>query len=204
MVRSIVRLADRVRTLGRFGLKAGAPREVEGRFSLIGRERGKIVPGTRREGKNVWTLTGREYLAQSQATIVGAWTGRNDKVTYIGFGSGSQPEVASVDRLAAPVQWDGAQYLKSIAIFGAVDFPSDPITSVAYILEFEEDEISVGGINVVLREAGLFTAEKWNGVALVPIVPADPAEPPVAYKSFEPLTKTIQFRIEVRWEIRFR
>jgi len=36
---------------------------VMGNFRVVCRERGKIVPGTLREGHNVWTLTGREYDA---------------------------------------------------------------------------------------------------------------------------------------------
>src|SRR3989304_5181081 len=38
--------------------------EVKGWVKLLMRERGKIVPGSLREGHNIWTNTGRECLAR--------------------------------------------------------------------------------------------------------------------------------------------
>ena len=186
-------------------MKFTDPIVVECNFRMVGRSGGKIVPGTLREGHNVWTVTGRGYLAQLMSNRLYAppTALRDDKVLWMGLGSGAQPEVASVEALAAPVPYITGTYLKQIQ---SAVFPTDPPTSVAYNIEFLETEISLGpGSAVILREAGLFSGQKWIGV--LPMIDIDPDagnEPPLAYKNFEPLTKTTQFRLQVRWEIRFR
>jgi len=173
------------------------PVTVECNFRMFATERGKIVRGSLREGHNVWTVTGRTYLAQSIAySDYAALTPiRSDKVFYMGLGSGAQPEVASVEALANPVPYLTNQYMKPIQ---SAEFPTDPITSVAFNTEFLEGEISIGaGASVELREAGLYTENESGHVS-------DGLGAPVAYKNFEPLVKTTQFRLQVRWEIRFR
>jgi hypothetical protein len=154
-------------------------------------ERGKIVPGSRRRGHNVWTFTGREYLAQVITPALG-WAGRDDKVNYMGVGEGSQPEVASVDQLVANIEYTSGLYLKAIQ---SIEFPNDPATSTAFLLEFDETEINDATTPKEIREIGLFTSD---------MLPGTPDQAPVAYKTFEPLTKTEQFRLSVRWEVRFR
>ena len=173
---------------------------VEANIELWLTERGKIVPGSRREGHNVWTLTGREYLAQIMSPALG-WSGRPGKVNYMGVGEGSQPEVASVDQLAAGLLYTPGAYLKAIT---GVIFPTSPATSAAFTIEFTELEINDGLAPKEVREIGLFTSDTWSGGVLVPMPTSTPNQAPVAYKTFEPLTKTEQFRLSVRWEVRFR
>lgn len=193
----MIRLVDGLGPQDVLQLKAGPDRPgVTGYFSMVARERGKIVPGSRREGacqvrqgSNVWTVTGRSFLAYQITPL--ALGGTDDRVTYMGLGSGALPEVASVLELQSPLPYSPNLYKKAIV---DAEFPNDPPTSVAFICEFEASNFSYGG-NVELREAGLFLASAVVGVG---------TGAPVAYKNFEPLTKTSQFRLEIRWEIRFR
>jgi hypothetical protein len=182
--------------------------EVEGWVKLVLRERGKIVPGSHREGHNIWTNTGREFLAQRISIDLANPSGtlRTDAVAYIGVGTGSRLEEPGVDRLNNAVQYDQDLFLADIT---AVEFPVYPIrTTVQYKRTFGETEISLVG-TVQLSELGLFT----NGDPLS--VPPNAfgtrqrgfAESfdaaPVAYKTFEPVGKTTAMQLEVAWQIRF-
>jgi len=191
--------------------------QVEGFFSAVCRERGKLVYGTRREGKNIWTLTGREYLAQLMsysAYGTSAHAGgssnpdtpaRDDRIRYFGFGTGTQPEVSSVSALVNPIAFDGGgNFLASISL---PTYPLAPTrTTVQYSRTYTELELSFGG-TVTLTEAGLFTdgsptanyAPRTRDVTLANAS----AQAPDAYKAFEPLRKTQNFVLDVSWQIRF-
>jgi hypothetical protein len=192
---------------------------IEGFFSCVCRERGKLVPGTRREGKNIWTLTGREYLARLMSYAaygippVADTPARNDRIRYIGFGIGVTPEVSSVSRLVSPIAYDnssGGLFLAELAI------PTYPFqttgsygTSVRYTREFSETELSVS-TTVLLTEAGLFTDGNPNS-SPIPFTPGTRDvslseainQAPAGYKSFEPLKKTQNFVLQTAWEVRF-
>lgn len=191
--------------------------QIEGFFSAVCRERGKIVRGTHRDGKNVWTLTGREYLAQlmsysfygSSAHDGGGLNpdlpARDDRIRYFGFGIGTQPEVASVTSLVTPISVDGVDQF--LAAVGLPTYPLSPSrTTVQYARTYSELELSSGG-TVNLTEAGLYT----DGSPAVNYTPRTrdttltnaAAQAPAAYKSFEPLRKTQNFILEVAWQIRF-
>ena len=188
--------------------------QVEGFFSAVCRERGKLVYGTRREGKNIWTVTGREFLAKlmsyatygSSAHASGSLNpdvpARDDRVRYFGFGTGAQPEVSSVTALVSPIAFDGGG-----TFLAQVSLPTYPLpTTVEYSRTFNETELSTSGA-VNLTEAGLFTdgsptasyAPRTRDVSLVNAA----AQAPVAYKAFEPLRKTQNFVLEAAWQIRF-
>jgi hypothetical protein len=181
---------------------------VEGHFSMVARERGKVVHGTHRKGQNIWTLTGREYLAQlmSYQTYGPPVAGeRRDRMRYIGFGTGSQPEVSSVSSLVTPITFNGSN-----SFLAQVSLPTYPLspsrTTVRYSRIFTEAELSVVG-TVTLTEAGLFT-DGDPGTSFDPetrdITLANAlVQSPNAYKVFEPLSKTQNFVLEVSWEIRF-
>ena len=192
------------------------PVRIEGFFSCVCRERGKLVSGTRREGKNIWTLTGREYLARLMSySAYGTidTPARNDRIRYIGFGIGVSPEVSSVTRLVSPIAYDetsGGIFLAELAI------PTYPFqtsgsygTSVRYTREFKENELSTS-TQVLLTEAGLFTDGSPTS-SPIPFTPKtrdlslDEAinQAPAGYKSFEPLKKTMNFVLQVAWEVRF-
>lgn len=188
---------------------------VEGFFSAVCRERGKIVPGTRREGKNIITLAGREFYARvgSYSSYSPLTKARTDGIRYIGFGIGTTPEVSSVTHLVTPISFDvpgGNQFLAELAI------PTYPFqtsgsfgTAVRYTREFAETELSTSD-TVNLTEAGLFT----DGSPTSSPTPFTPGtrdtslaqsliQAPNSYKSFEVLKKTQNFVLQVAWEIRF-
>lgn len=182
--------------------------EVHGWVKLVMRERGKIVPGTHREGHNVWTNTGREYVTQRMTPqLPGAPSTpyRSDMISYFAVGKGSQLEEPSVLSLQDPVEFQvGGNFLAPIQ---GADFPLYPVrTSVRYQRTFDELEISTQvGTTVLVSELGLFT----NGNpanAYAPGVPTDFATSstlaPVAYKAFEPVGKTTAMQLELSWEIR--
>lgn len=181
---------------------------AHGYVSMVCRERGKIVPGTRRLGHNVWTLTGREHLSQLMSyssygpPVVGA---RQDRIRYIGFGTGSQPEVSSVNNLVNPIPFDaGNNFMAQVSL---PTYPLAPSrTSVRYSRTFSELELSVVS-TVTLTEAGLFTDgdpgtsfdPETRDVSLTNAL----LQAPNAYKIFEPLSKSQNFVLEVSWEVRF-
>jgi len=178
---------------------------IQGRFSVFCRERGKIVPGTHREGFNIWSLSGREYDAQlkSYQSYGPDIPFRNDRIRYIGFGSGTQPEVSTVSRLVTPIAWNvGNQFLAEV---GIPTFPLAPTrTTVRYTKIYGLTELSVSG-TVTLQEAGLFTdggpptfAPGTRDLTLANAT----GQAPMAYKTFEPLKKTQNFELEARWDLR--
>ncbi len=188
---------------------------VEGFFSSVCRERGKIVPGSRRAGKNVVTLAGREFYARvgSYSSYSPLTKARADGIRYIGFGIGTTPEVSSVTRLVNPISYtvsSGGLFLAELAI------PTYPFqtsgsfgTAVRYTREFSETELSTSG-TVNLTEAGLFTDGSPTS-SPIPFTPGTRVrtinqaslQAPNAYKSFETLPKTQNFVLQIAWEIRF-
>ncbi len=190
--------------------------QIKGHLELVCRERGKIVPGTRREGHNIWTLTGREYLARLMSYAaygigsVPDTPSRNDRIRYIGMGVGTTPEVSTVTRLVSPIAFDsgGSQFLAEVAI---PTYPMQVSSSifgnvVQYLREFTELELSVSG-TVIVTEAGLFTdgsatssfAPKTRSTLLTDAA----AQAPAAYKTFEALKKTQNFVLQASWKVSF-
>lgn len=188
---------------------------VEGFVSMVCRERGKIVPGTRREGKNIVTLAGREFFARvgSYSSYSPLTKARTDGVRYIGFGIGTSAEVSSVTKLVSPLAFDatgGGLFLAELAI------PTYPFqttgsfgTVVRYTREFSELELSTSG-SVALTEAGLFTdgSPTSSPIAFTPgtrniTISQAASQAPIAYRIFEPLAKTQKFVIQTLWELRF-
>lgn len=180
---------------------------IKGFFSAETRERGKLV--TRTEGFNVWTLTGREYLAELIAiqAVSPRTVYRDDRISYFGLGSGSQAEEAGVSSLVDPIPYSPGEFLAPVA--APVTFPSSAAsstkTSVRFIREYGLSEISLG-YDVVLTEAGLFTDgnpdDDWALNAPTGIDGAGDRAP-MAYKTFEPITKTSEYTLRVIWEVRF-
>lgn len=188
---------------------------VEGFFSAVCRERGKIVPGSRRQGKNIVTLAGREFYARvgSYSSYSPLTKSRQDGIRYIGFGTGTTPEVTSVTRLVSPIAYDassGGLFLAELAI------PTYPFqtsgsygTAVRYTREFAENELSTS-TTVNLTEAGLYTDGSPSS-SPIPFTPGTRDrtiaqagfQAPNAYKTFEVLKKTQNFILQVAWEIRF-
>lgn len=199
--------------------------EVKLNLSLVARERGKIV--TRRDGHNIWLDLGREYLSklialQSYGPDV-PFT--NDRIKYLGFGIGGTRQLATGAANAAPISppYVGANTQtdtdttiltleRPVRVSGSnTAYPgivgdqwvgritaADPTTvpkQVTFSRVFTQLEISYGPfISVPLSEIGLFTSA------------ADPENyqnNPVAYDTFDTISKTTAIDLEVVWTIHF-
>jgi hypothetical protein len=183
--------------------------QVQGRFHLELREGGKLR--TTRDGFNIWTLTGREYLAELiplSSLNPSREVFRNDRVAFIGMGTGAQAEISNIQSLVEPVPYKSGEFLAHLGTP-----PSFPVTgvdaartAVQFTREFSQGEISLG-FDVVLSEAGLFTDgdpdNNWDTVSVPTDFATASGRAPVAYKTFEPVTKTIQFTLRAVWEVRF-
>jgi len=182
--------------------------EVRGWVKLVMRERGKIVPGSHRTGKNIWTNTGKEFLALKMSIATAPSNSfRTDNVAYLGVGTGSQLEDASVLALVTPAAYAAGLFLAALDI--PPTFPLLPTrTAVKYERTFAENEITLSlGSSVPISELGLFT----DGSPLSSFAPGTrdltlasaSSQAPNAYKTFEPVTKTDSLELDVSWEIRF-
>jgi hypothetical protein len=187
--------------------------EVEANFSALMRERGKIVPGSRREVHNVFTNNGRSWLTD----LVG-WSALGDpdvakthrRVRWIGVGTGlTFTEDAETDRLEVAAKVNSSDYLAAIQ---TTEYPPEISPGTRFIKEFGTGEISIATNPVVpISEAGLFVDtlnlfgsadSAFPGLSTM-LDPTDAANSPVAYARFEPVTKTQDFVLEVRWDFRF-
>lgn len=188
--------------------------EVEGWVRTLCRERGKIVPGSRREGENIWTNTGREYLPMLMSYEAGGTTPyRQDRMAYLGVGTGLQTEDTSVTSLVQPVPYVFGVFLAPLD-HNATDFPLSPTrTTVRYVRVFAEDQLTFGATTSInISELGLFTdgnpANGW-GVGPPPTgrltgISSALQQAPNAYKALpEAVEKTNALEFQVEWEIRF-
>ena len=178
---------------------------IQGKFRLELREGGKLR--TVREGKNICTLTGREHI--TELLSLAAWsprtTWREDRIGYLGVGIGAQPEVAEVGSLVDPVPYRAGIFLATVN--APSTFPASgsgtPKTAVQFIREYGLGEISLG-VNVIVTEAGLFSdGDPNNNWDLVSFDPSTAAfdRAPMFYKTFEPITKSMQFTLRAVWEV---
>ncbi len=186
----------------------GSVVEVKGWVSLVMRERGKIVPGSRREGFNIWTNTGKEFLALLMSIETPPTTSfREDRNAYIGVGTGTQLEQAGVLALASPVAYASGQFLAALDV--PPTFPLAPTrTTVEYSRTFAENEITLSPATTVeVSELGLFTngdpGSGFSPGSRVTTLVAAASQAPNAYKTFEPVPKKDVFELIVSWQIRF-
>ena len=200
--------------------------EVKNNLTLIARERGKIV--ARREGHNIWLDIGREYLSHviALASYGPDVPQRNDRIKYMGFGIGGTRQVApaianvppmstaypgtnaqtdldpTVIGLERPVRISGSTTPSPGSAgdvwLGTIQAPAIHTNprEVTFRRLFSQTEISYSTfLSVPLSEVGLFTS------SAVPI--GIPAGTPVAYDTFDTISKTGAFEIEVEWTVRF-
>jgi hypothetical protein len=185
-------------------------------FEAFLRDRdGKIVKDSIRRAHNVFTTTGKNWLSklvawETVAPIDVPYTQR--RVRWMGVGTGVQSEVTSVTSILNPAIYDAGSAV--LAPITATTHPTS--TSVRFTRTYGTSEISFGG-PVILTEAGLFAdVNPYDFVSggagtedtLAPsgtsvLDPAVGTNPPVAYKSFDPITKTSDFTFEIRWDFRF-
>lgn len=202
--------------------------EVQSNLRIIVRERGKIVQ--RREGHNIWLDVGREYLAQliALSAIGPDVPERNDRIKYIGFGIGgtrqTSPAVANTPPMSVAYPGTNMQtdldptitrLERPVRVSGSTTAPSDPYSpldlwlgtiqapvvhttahEVTFRRVFTQTEISYSTfLTVPLSEVGLFTS------AANPI--GQPYNRPVAYDTFDVLSKTGAVSTELEWTVRF-
>lgn len=199
--------------------------EIKQNLSIICRERGKIVE--RRDGHNIWLDLGREYLAkvvalQSYGPDV-PFT--NARIKYFGFGIGGTRQLALSTANSSPIsppyvgsntQTDSDPTVlaleRPVRVAGSTSaYPglvgdawigritsADPLTvpkQVTFRRIFTQLEISYGPyISVPLSEVAMFTSD------------ADPENyqnNPVAYDTFDTISKTSAVDIEVIWTLHF-
>ena len=177
--------------------------EVQGYFTIETYERGKKVLSKCREEKNIWLLEGRAYSAmvKSYASYGPDLPIRNDKIKYIGVGSGTQPEVSTIARLVTPVPYNAGNDF--LAILDIPTFSSDG-TIVTYTRTFQNNEISVAG-TVIISELGLFTdgvLPNYTPGSRDITFPSATSQAPLSYKTFEPLPKTVDSQILIKYQLR--
>ena len=176
--------------------------QVKGYLEIEVFENGVLAPQHCREGKNIWTVSGREYLARLTSYDGSSTPYRDDRIRYIGVGAGASPQVASVIRLADPQAFEPSQFLAPIAL--PPEFPTP--TSVRYSRFFATDEISLLG-TVRISEFGLFT-DGDPGDSFTPgsrkTALTDAADQePVAYKTVDSFPKSNQISFWARWTISY-
>ena len=200
--------------------------QVKSNLILTARDRGKIV--ARREGHNIWLNLGREYLASLLCyTSYGPDTPeRDDRIKYMGLGIGGtrqlQPSIANsspmtpayagsnlqtdtnpaVTSLERPVRVSGASdsfpYANPANVWlGAVQVPVSHPTATQSLFKrvFSPTDVSYAPfLTVPLSEVALFSGSAspslYNNTA-------------VAYDTFDTLSKTNAFSLEIDWSIRF-
>lgn len=199
--------------------------EVKQNLSIIARERGKIV--ARRDGHNIWLNLGREFLAQliHYTSFSPLTPERDDRIRYMGLGIGGNRQqqlgIANSPPFSdaypgANVQTDNdptvTQLERPVRISGSTDIypgqasdvwlaqvqaPSThPLPSqTTFSRVFTSTQVNYSTfLSVPLSEIGLFTGL------------ADPNvynNTMVAYDTFDTLSKTAAFELEVNWTIRF-
>lgn len=211
--------------------KFGETVEVRNNLRLTVRERGKIV--TRRDGHNIWLNLGREYLASliAYASFTPSPTPeRDDRIEYMGVGIGGTSQLAlstanspplstaypgtnaqtdqdpTVTGLERPVRISGSStaYPGSggDVWLGQVEAPATHITAteVTFNHLFNTTDISYSPfLTVPLSEIMLFTAAADPSVAPLPLS----GNNGVAYDTFDTISKTNAFDLEVAWTVRF-
>ena len=118
---------------------------------------GEII--AKRDGHNVWTNTGREYSCLLKTyKNNNRETYREDKICYIGLGTGTQVESVSVRSLSRPVAWSAGVFLKEIN-HGLTTFqsPLGARTAVRYTVRYGEGDLSLNSDVTFITECGLFT-----------------------------------------------
>lgn len=181
---------------------------------LIDPKTRREVPGTRREAHNVFTTTGRDWLAH---LVVWSTIGSPDvpvtnrRLRWMGVGTGTQLEVEGIVSLDTPVEVDeSGNYLAAIQTY---EFTA--VARVRVSKEFSTEEISTDSNPVVpVTEAGLFvdvfpvsvlggTDDTDAGSEDTTLNRTVANNAPVAYRTFDVINKTQDFNLEIRWELNF-
>jgi hypothetical protein len=199
--------------------------EVKQNLHIIARDRGKIVE--RRDGHNIWLNLGREWLARLIAyQSLGPDTPEEDaRVKYMGFGIGGTQQLApgaanavpisppyvgtnnqtdtdpTLSVIERPVRVSGSSSaypgLAGDIWIGTIQAPAVHTlpTETTFSRVFTLTEISFTPfLSVPLSEIGLFIASSD---------PENFQNTMIAYDTFDTLSKTTSFELEVQWTIKF-
>jgi hypothetical protein len=213
------------RTLARGRSRRVATVEVRNNIVMTMRERGKVF--ARRESHNIWLNLGREYLASLIAyTSFGPPVPeRNDRIQYMGLGIGGTRQLAlstanspplstsypgsnlntdtdpTITMLERPVRISGSSSpypgLGGDVWLAQVQAPAthSTATQVTFNVLFQDTDVSYSPfLTVPLSEIMLFTASASPGVY---------NNIGVAYDTFDTISKTNAFDLEVAWTVRF-
>jgi hypothetical protein len=191
---------------------------------LVGLDTGGVTFRNDRIAYMAVGIGGTSQLIDS-ATLRGTWAGFPDDWGYTdtgdlttgGYGGSGTGDPAQTDTdpavtgLEYPVQVTSADYYDSI--LQPASFPESG--TIRFTAVFGYSEVSFGSAtSVPLSEIGLFT-ESVPGQDIPPlddgieVTPPVPAKPPlgvrymVAYNTFDTLSKTSAFVLQVDWELRF-
>lgn len=201
--------------------------EAESNLELTLRERGKLVQAPQRRVHNIWLNLGREYLAAliTYSSFTPLTPERNDRIRYMGLGVGGSRQLApgtansppistaypgsnaqvdtdpNILRMERPVRVTGGSTAYPGAVadawLGQVQAPAQhpTTTSTTFKRLFGLLEVSYLPFqSVPLSEVGLFTNAANPGIYNNTMI---------AYDTFDTLSKTDAFELEVAWTIRF-
>ena len=223
-----IRVGDRIsaRLDGRTGSGSGRgappikPWNVD--ITLRDKPNGRVVE--RRRGHNIFLNYGREWLAELTSLDVGGVPFRDDRVKYMAFGIGGASQLLTVSTIQSlytgwsgyttPTQDDtdpevtGLEYPVEVALNDYYDtisqpatFPEAGIVRYTAVAGYYEISYSGGPTSVPLSEIGLFT-ELVTDQSVSP-TSAPPERYMVAYNTFDTLSKTSAYVLQVDWELRY-
>lgn len=179
---------------------------MKANFRAFLSEEGVLVPGSAREGHNVITDYGKQWLTQ-----LVAWesiTGTFDDIAYsdlrlrwVSIGTGLQLEHPSLSAMVSPLLYDGVDYLCPLDPASGRTWRTHPVaTSVKWVHDFQGPELP-GLIATPAQEAALF-ADYYDGSPTLD--PSLATHEPVAYKRIDPpLLKSAAQVLTIEWELRF-
>ncbi len=146
---------------------------------------GVLVPGSVREGHNVFTNAGRTWMRDlfhwqtiDDVADVGV---TEERLAYFAYGTGSQPASVHVNDLVSQV---GSDFPLQA---GKATFPISTTLRLEHVL-------GTGDLNGnVLSESGLRVRAPGGS----------PSSSVAFYKTFEPVLKTLGFELVTVWELKF-
>jgi len=177
-------------------------RELLANVTAFLREDGHVVPGSIREGHNILTRFGAEWLAQLCAwSTLGAGVVHDTpldsrRVRWASVGTGVQLEAVSIAQMVAPSLVSGSDYLDAIDPGAEVSWPVPSSKKLEHVFGTADlpDPVTV-------TEAALFVDFNDGGTILDPAVATNP---PIVYKVISPaLVKDSSKELVLRWELRF-
>jgi hypothetical protein len=199
--------------------------EVKQNLNLTLRERGKIV--ARREGHNIWLNLGREYLAQliAYSSLTPLTPERDDRIRYMGLGIGGTRQialaVANADPYVVPYPGSNVQTDSDLEVLrlerpvrvAGSDAPYPGLGTDTWIAQVQAPVVHPIATQTTFSRIFTSTDVSYDGFTSVPLSEimlftgvANPAvynNTGIAYDTFDTLSKTGAFELEVNWTVRF-